>query len=144
MSRCYPDRVSVSVRVGPIPYPVGSAAFFGAFFDTLTVRIEGGVRGSRLPVLAALYERGTLDSDSAVVARDELAAAHAELGAHAPSAVVWDIDDPTARPPWGDDIAATITTLAEYFVTSDGRPLMTVLDTAFQASARTGLPVRIA
>jgi hypothetical protein len=135
--------VGVNVRVGPISYPIGRAEFLGAFFDTIAVRVEGGLRGSRLPVLATFYGDATLDAEAAITARDELAVAHTELSKHPPAAVVWDVDDPAACPPWGDEVAGTITSLADYFVTSDGRPLMAVLDTALEASIRTGLPIRI-
>lgn len=133
----------MSLRVGPIAYPIGSGSLLGAFFDTLTTRLEDTLRGSRFPALAAFYSHGQLDAEHAAVARHELATVRDELGDYPPGVIIWDIDDPTARPPWGNDIAPTITTLAEYFVTSDGRPLIAVLDAALEASARTSLPLRI-
>ncbi|MDQ1123998.1 Imm70 family immunity protein [Microbacterium trichothecenolyticum] len=136
--------MSVSLRVGPIAYPIGRADFLGSFFDTVAVRLEGGSRGSRFPTLAALYRDGELSADAASSARDELVRAEHELGQHPPTAVVWDIHRPGVLPPWGSDIAATITSLGDYFVTADGRPLNAVMDAAFDASARTGKPARIA
>ena len=130
-------------RVGPIAYPVGSGPFLGSFFDTIAVRLEGGSRGSRYPTLASLYENGELASEIAGDARTHLAQAAAALAQFAPSDVVWDIDDPSLQPPWGDTIAPTIRTLADYHVTSDGRPLIAVLDTALDASARVDKPLRI-
>jgi len=133
----------VSVRVGPIAYPIGRADFLGSFFDTVAVRLEGGARGSRFPMLAALYRDGELSPDAASSARDELERTEHELSQHPPTAVVWDIDDPATLPPWGSDIADTITSLGNYFVTADGRPLIAVMDSALDASVRTGKPVRI-
>ncbi|KTS64783.1 hypothetical protein NS206_06760 [Microbacterium testaceum] len=49
----------------------------------------------------------------------------------------------SVSPPWGSDIADTITSLGDYFVTADGRQLITVMDAALDASARAGKPVRI-
>lgn len=136
--------MSVSLRVGPIAYPIGRADFLGSFFDTVTVRLEGGTRGSRFPTLAALYRDGELTSDAAELARVELVNVERELWRHPPADVVWDIDKPDVSPPWGSDIADTITSLGDYFVTADGRQLIAVMDTALDASARTGKPMRIA
>jgi hypothetical protein len=130
-------------RVGPIAYPVGSAEFLGSFFDTTAVLLENGSRGSRYATLASLYEVGELPPDHTATARHELAEVAEALRSFTPSDVVWDIDDRTRRPPWGDDIAPTITTLANYHVTSDGRHLITVLDTALEAAARVNKPLHI-
>ncbi|GAB3601220.1 hypothetical protein GCM10027408_33060 [Microbacterium tumbae] len=130
-------------RVGPIAYPVGGAEFLGSFFDTTAVLLENGSRGSRYATLASLYEVGELPPDHTAAARQELGEVAEALRSFAPSAVVWDIDDRTRRPPWGGDIASTITTLADYHVTSDGRRLITVLDTALEAADRIGKPLRI-
>ncbi|MDQ1075036.1 MULTISPECIES: Imm70 family immunity protein [Microbacterium] len=136
--------MSVSLRVGPIAYPVGRADFLGSFFDTVTVRLEGGARGSRFPTLAALYRDGEMSPDATELARVELADVERELRQYAPADVVWDIDKPDVSPPWGSGIADTITSLGDYFVTADGRQLIAVMDTALDASARTGKPMRIA
>ncbi|MEV8240352.1 Imm70 family immunity protein [Microbacterium testaceum] len=69
-------------------------------------------------------------------ARRQAAATDADL--------VWGIDKPDAGPPWGSDIADTITSLGDYFVTADGRQLVAVMDAALGASIRTGKPIRIA
>lgn len=135
--------MSVSLRVGPIAYPVGRADL-GSFFDTVTVRLEGAARGSRFPTLAGLYRDGELSPDAAELARVELADVERELRQHRPADVVCDIDKPDVSPPWGIDIADTITSLGDYFVTADGRQLIAVMDTAIDASARTGKPMRIA
>lgn len=94
-------------------------------------------------MLARLYGAGELGSEDAPAAASELAIARTEFNDLPTSAVVWDLDDPSARPPWGDDIAPRITNLFDYFVTSDGRPLIAVLEGALDAAVRTSLPVTI-
>jgi hypothetical protein len=133
----------LSLRVGPLSYIVGRADFLGSFFDTITVRLEGGSRGSRFPLLASLYADGELTPDTAASARDELRRIVDSLAAFTPADVVWDADDSTLRPPWGDHIAGSILTLADYHVTADGRVLHEVLDAAMDASARLRRPLRI-
>ena len=77
--------MSVSLRVGPIAYPVGRADFLGSFFDTVTVRLEGGARGSRFPTLAGLDRDGELSPDATELARVELADVDRALRQHAPT-----------------------------------------------------------
>ncbi|WP_336631478.1 MULTISPECIES: Imm70 family immunity protein [unclassified Microbacterium] len=135
--------MSVSLRVGPIAYPIGRPDFLGSFFDTVCVRTEQGRRGSRFPVLAAFYRDGELSPEDAAAARDELVTVRGELRHCPPDDVVWDADAPGALPPWGTDVSETITSLGDYFVTADGRDLIDVMDGALDASVRTHKPVRI-
>ncbi len=133
----------LSFRVGPIAYPVGTGAFLGSFFDTVTVRLEDGQRGRVFPLLARLYESGGLDAGDAPRARAELNEA-ATLLQHLPaSEVVWDAEHPDRVPPWGDQIAETILTARDYHVTTDGRSLIGVFDEALATSATTAQPLRI-
>lgn len=53
------------------------------------------------------------------------------LKKHSPSSVVWDTDDLSKQPPWGNNISKEITSLANYFITSDGRNLIDVLHLTF-------------
>ena len=64
-------------------------------------------------------------------AREELKDIQGELAELSPSSVIWDIDDLAKRPPWGDNISPHITDLSNYFVTSDGRDLISIIFEAF-------------
>lgn len=135
--------MTVSLKVANIVWPLGTPAFFGAFFSTVAVHLEPGGWGTRFPgVMGALYS-GALSAEDARRARRELDEIRIELRAFAAADVVWDIHDRAQRPPWGDDIAATITDLGNYFVTADGRDLFDVLGEAidFCASSRSTLSV---
>jgi hypothetical protein len=63
------------------------------------------------------------------------------LAAFTPGEVVWDAEDRSRRPPWGEDIAPEITSLADYFVTEDGRDLLAVLDEAVRYAVRSRRPL---
>jgi len=63
-------------------------------------------------------------------ARAELKTIREELKKFPPDQIVWDIEDLTARPPWGDRISKEITDLSNYFVTSDGKDLIDVFSRA--------------
>lgn len=57
----------------------------------------------------------------------ELAVISAELRDLSPDHVIWDIEDLSKQPPWGNDISEDITDLSNYFVTSDGEDFLTIL-----------------
>lgn len=73
----------------------------------------------------------------------ELVVVREALASHPPAAVVWDFERPGARPPWGDAISEHITSLANYFVTSDGKDLLTELIALSEYASRRSLDVRI-
>lgn len=44
--------------------------------------------------------------------------------------MIWDIDDRSLTPPWGDNISDDITDLSNYFVTSEGEDFLSVFAAA--------------
>lgn len=118
--------MTVGFEVGNITDEIGSSDFFHAFFSTIAARLERAW-GARFPVLMTKLYQGELRQEDAPAALGELATVQSELRAFAPSQVVWDIDDKTRSPPWGAEIAPTITDLSNYFVTSTGRDLIETL-----------------
>jgi hypothetical protein len=130
--------MSVGIQVGDRHYEIGAGNFLYCFFSTASANLEPGGWGTRFPALMNHLYRGTLPVDLAPPAKSELLMVQRELAACPPSAVVWDIEDRSQRPPWGDDIAETITSLANYFVTSDGRDLFEVLFAALAEAVASG------
>lgn len=124
-------------------FPIGSAQFLRSFFSTVYVRLEQGNWGSRFPVLMRELYSGSLVDARVGQAREELKMIRSELGSFKPTDAVWDYENLAARPPWGDNIAPTITSLANYFWTADGEPLLDVLDTALRWAQERGAGVTI-
>jgi 2,3-bisphosphoglycerate-dependent phosphoglycerate mutase len=48
--------------------------------------------------------------------------------------IVWDFDDLSKSPPWGDNISEDVTDLSNYFGTSDGEDLFDILLHALKSS----------
>ena len=69
---------------------------------------------------------------------EDIATIRAELSEIGPEKVIWDYDDRSKRPPWGDDIASSITSLGDYFVTSGGEDLIEEMDKVLRRQAQTG------
>ena len=128
--------MALAAWVGRERFELGEPAFLKAFFSTVFVKLEGEDWGWRFPVLMRDFYSGRLSREKATAAADELAALREGLKAFKPEELVWDFEDRTRRPPWGDDISPQITSLGNYFVTSDGKDLLDVLQQAFTTAAR--------
>lgn len=115
-------------------YSVGTGDFLNSFFSTVAVKLEGSAWGSRFPIIMRELYSGCLPKDQVKAAQEELDLIQSDLAQLPPSAIVWDFEDLSARPPWGDEISPDIHHMADYFVTSDGRNLLTALKAAFQTA----------
>ena len=129
--------MAVVVKVGSVSDEIGAPSFLHCFFSTISAHCDGGRWGSRFPSLFQLYE-GRLPAKQAAAAFTELREAKLLLSKLPPSAVVWDIESPSAQPPWGTNISADITSLGNYFVSSTGRDLFSLLEDALKAAEEEG------
>jgi 2,3-bisphosphoglycerate-dependent phosphoglycerate mutase len=131
--------MGVGFQVGSIIDEIGTPDFLHAFFSTISYRLEPKGWGSRYPnLMLHLYEEGKLDSSLGEEALREAADARERLREFPPNQVVWDVENLTARPPWGDDISTDVTDLSNYFVTSTGRDLFEVLVECLEALLEEG------
>jgi 2,3-bisphosphoglycerate-dependent phosphoglycerate mutase len=119
--------MTVGIELGSIIDEVGTADFFHAFFSTISGNLEPKGWGSRFPVLMNRLYQGKMTQSDADAALAELDRASAELAKLPVSKVIWDVEDRSKTPPWGNNIAKTITDLSNYFVTSTGRDLIELL-----------------
>lgn len=79
--------------------------------------------------MGELYQ-GCLKNQDLNEGLEELRKVRKELNNFPPSDVIWDAEDLSLTPPWGNNISSDITDLSNYFVTSDGRDLISVLSEA--------------
>ena len=126
--------MTVGLNVDFLWYPLGDEDFVHCFFSTICHNLENLEWGSRFPCLMNGLYQGKLSYANADMARQELLVARKELEAFAPSKVVWDIEDLSKQPPWGDNISPDITSLSNYFVTSNGDDLFSVMIEVFDTS----------
>ena len=80
-----------------------------------------------------LYQ-GKLANANVSNAKVELNTIENEFKKLPPEKVIWDIDDLTKQPPWGEKISNQITDLSNYFITSDGRDFLTIFHKALDAA----------
>ena len=135
--------MAVGFQIDMIVYLVGSGDFLNSFFSTVCYRLEAGRLGSRYPYLMRKLYPGHLPFQEVRFAKAELMNVQAALKNFPPSQVIWDMDDLKKQPPWGARISKRITDLSNYFVTSDGRDLISVMFMAFEESEREKIDIRI-
>lgn len=119
--------MAVGIKLGSITDEIGTSDFFSAFFSTVSGNLEPQGWGTRFPTLMKKLYVGDLQRTDADVALKELDDISGELATLPTGNVIWDIDDRRKMPPWGGNIADTITDLSNYFVTSTGRDLIDML-----------------
>lgn len=121
------DIMAVGLKVKFFWYQIGTGDFLHSFFSTIAYNLEDGKWGTRYPILMKELYGGILKEDHLKVAKDELEKITKELKKTPVSKVIWDIDDLSKTMPWGDNISPDITDLSNYFITSDGEDLITII-----------------
>ena len=124
----------VSFRVGCIMYEIGTASFLHSFFSTVAYRLENNRRGSKFPVIMNELYQGKLSCKNVPVAKAELTQIKKDLTMFSPNKVIWDIEDLSKQPPWGNNISNEISSLGNYFITCDGRDFIEVFNMALDAA----------
>jgi hypothetical protein len=135
--------MAVGLRVGPIYYILGAGNFVHSFFSTIAYRLENNKWGSRFPnLMNELYKKET-DYKKCIKMKKELETIKREFSKLTPDNVIWDIEDLNKQPPWGNNIAETITDMSNYYLTSDGKQLFDVLEKALKTAIETKKTIKI-
>lgn len=124
-------------------YGIGTSDFLYAFFSTVCGRLENGNWGSRFPYLMNELYWGSLSVEHLSAGAEELAQIKQELAQFTPDQVIWNIDDLTQQPPWGDDISEDVTDLSNYFYTSGGLDFLTMFSDALTKAQQLKMPLCI-
>lgn len=119
--------MTIGLKLGSITDEIGTGDFLYCFFSTISGNLEPEGWGTRFPMLLTALYQGELGQKDAIAALAELDTIETELAMLPPEKVIWDIDDRSKVPPWGSNISADITSLANYFVTSTGRELIRMI-----------------
>lgn len=122
--------MAVGFKVGYYWFQVGTSDFLHSFFLRYVFgsNMENG--GRVYPKLMGELYQGCLKNQDLNEGLEELRKVRKELKNFSPSDVIWDAEDLSLTPPWGNNISSDITDLSNYFVTSDGRDLISVLSEA--------------
>lgn len=135
--------MSIGLSVGDNYYSIGGSDFFHSFFSTISYYLEPDGWGTKYPLLTQYLYRGKLSYDKSSEARANLSEIKDLLKTFPPDKVIWNIDDLSQCPPWGDNISSDITNLSNYFVTNDGEDLFEMLDSAIEYSISNQLDILV-
>ena len=135
--------MAVGFKVKFYWYQIGHGDFLHSFFSTVAYNLENGRWGSRFPVIMNELYQGKLERENIDKALEELSIIKKELQTCSPEKVVWDIEDLSKQPPWGNDISKDITDLSNYFVTSDGNDFINVFFHALEKAKEVNAEIEI-
>jgi 2,3-bisphosphoglycerate-dependent phosphoglycerate mutase len=127
--------MAIQLRTADSSFEIGSSDLLRSFFDSIDVHLTKGIFGRKYPVVLGRFQEGNLAYEELDKAKEELEHIQKRLHKIPPGKVIWDKYDRSSKPPWGDDISPEITSLANYFVTSDGDDLFEIIHQAI-ATAR--------
>ncbi|MDP4086145.1 MAG: immunity 70 family protein [Bacillota bacterium] len=119
---------------GTFFYEIGSADFLHSFFSTISYHLEPDGWGTKYPYLLKKLYYEPLEWSEIALARNEAKAIKNNLKKLTSEEVVWDINDLTAKSPWGKDISEKVPNLANYFATSEGDTFFDILNEALNSA----------
>lgn len=137
------QNMAVGFKVKFYWYQIGHGDFLHSFFSTVAYNLENRNWGSRFPVIMNELYRGKISCENMHKAIEELRVIKKELRAFSPDKVIWDIEDLSQRPPWGNNISKEITDLSNYFVTSDGNDFLAVFTHALEKAKEINSEIEI-
>ncbi|MCY8609868.1 immunity 70 family protein [Bacillus haynesii] len=126
--------MAVGFMVDCFFYEAGHGDFVHSFFSTISYHLEKDGWGTKYPLLMNDLYHDKLKWSDVPAARNNLKEIEAELSKLPPENVVWDIEDLSKNPPWGNNISPKVTNLSNYFATNDGKTFFEVLYKAMDAS----------
>ena len=124
-------------------YQVGSSDFLYSFFSTVAYNLEEKKWGSKYPYIMLELYAGCLKKNHIKFAISELDALTKRLKDFDCSHVVWNFENLSLLPPWGNNISPDISDLSNYFVTSDGEDFLTIFRHALEKGLETDCDVLI-
>jgi hypothetical protein len=108
-------------------YEVGHGEFLHSFFSTISYHLEKDGWGTRYPLIMNDLYHGKLKWTDVPKVRKDLKEIEEQFLRMPPEKVIWDIEDLSKTPPWGDKISPKVTSLGNYFATSEGKTFFEVL-----------------
>lgn len=112
-------------------FMIGTREFLYSFLSTIAYHLEKGRIGKKYFYITVKMCNDGLVGREVKFAKKELLEIQKELQKLSPDKIIWNLENISKTPPWGYDIADTITDLSNYFITSDGRNLIVLLIEVF-------------
>ena len=125
----------VGLVVGDSFYAIGTSDLLNAFFSTISHNLEPNGWGSVYPLITKELFQGSLKWKKAATAIENFQSIRESLRHFSTDKVVWDAEDLSKRPPWGDEIKnPNVKDLSNYFVTDESYDMFNLFIVALTES----------
>ncbi|NHZ34309.1 Imm70 family immunity protein [Massilia rubra] len=116
--------MAIAFKQGSVITQIGPGGVLHSLLSTVAVHLENGRWGSNFPFIMHDLYQGSVSAKNADAAYLEMQKIKAGLASLSAANVVWDIEDLAKRPPWGSVAGPHVTSMANYYVTSNGLNLV--------------------
>ncbi|MBA4398137.1 MAG: hypothetical protein C0394_12250 [Syntrophus sp. (in: bacteria)] len=130
--------MTIGFKIGNVFNEIGTSDFLHSFFSTISFNLEPKGWGSRFPELMNQLYKGKLDVAQAKKALADARIIKTELAGLKPEKIIWDIEHLEKKPPWGKRIDKSVTSLANYHITTTSRVLMDLLIECLEYEVESG------
>lgn len=124
-------------------YSIGEPDFLHSFFSSVCINLENGRWGEKFPIVMKNLYSGQLAVEQISQASVELEQIEREFQVLSPDKVIWDANDLSKTPPWGDNISTDVKNLYDYYLTSSGDNIFTTFKNAFRDGLKENVPIEI-
>ncbi|WP_289064396.1 Imm70 family immunity protein [uncultured Zobellia sp.] len=133
--------MAIGLYMDPVFLTIGTGDFLNSFFSTIFIKLENSEWGKKYPITMNNLYMGEVKLDKIPEAIIEIDLLKKQLQTLPPSEVVWDFENLSSNPPWGNNISESIKNLADYFVTSNGENLVDLIKEAYHVALEIEEPV---
>lgn len=133
--------MSVGLKTGYSWYQIGRGDYLESFFSTIAYYLENRKWGSKYPVIMKQLYNGKLSYKDAETASNELKSIRTSLKelSKENNVIIWNARELSIKvPEWAINPNKEVVSLANYFVTVDGRDLIDVMLLALNDSKELG------
>lgn len=134
--------MAIRLKTGSYWYPLGSEKLLHSFFSTIAFHLENNEWGSKYPLIMKELYQGNLHNniDHALHELDDI---RYRLKKYTSDQIVWDINDMSREPPWGDDIKKNKVDLSSSFISIHGENLFDIFQNAFNKAKEIGEAIKM-
>ena len=126
----------IHITVRNFIFELGYPSIMKALFNSIAHHLEGREWGSKYPVIMnELYYEG-IEVEHLEQGLKEIKEIQEKLKDYAPDQIVWNYEDITISPPWGNRISDNITSLSNYFMSTDGNESIDTIIYAIELALR--------
>lgn len=116
--------MNIATKDGSKIINVGTASFLYSFYSTICLKVPTSIDVSEG---ICFLQRGRVSAADCAACAKAFERVREVFLKLSPKEVIWNKDNLSQQPPWGNNISPDITSLGNYFVTASGEDLLKAL-----------------